>query len=433
MLRQRAGWIALHASFQKKTDDMKSINSLFTILLLALLMASCQQAPQPKDQDQQAETAELEVPELLDRNEALRNGKEWETVQNQYVRLRYTIQKGNEAEARIKMAHLFINEARVTGEHGHYYPAALAILEGIPANHTEQDIRFRKLATQASVELSLHDFAQALKTADAAVKLNPYNAQIYGALVDANVELGNYKEAVAMADKMVSIRPDMRSYARVAYLREIHGQVDGAFEAMQLAVEAGYPGYEATAWARLTMGEMYERYGKTEAAEQTYRQILAERPGYPFAIAALANLEAEAGKYEKAEAMLKKACAAIPEFGFYQQLAEIYKATGREAAFQQTMDELWVMLQEDTDSGHDMSLEYANLYSDLAEDHQKALSYALGEYEKRPANIDVNRVLAKIYSRIGETDKASLHLKKAKATKAQYPELNTIAQQLASR
>lgn len=343
------------------------------------------------------------------------------------------IQNEEAAEARIKMAHLFINEARITGEHGHYYPAALAILSEIPADHPDQDIRFRKLATRASVELSLHDFAQALETAEAAVQLNPYNAQIYGALVDANVELGNYEEAVVMADKMVSIRPDMRSYARVAYLREIHGQVDGAFEAMQLAVDAGFPGYEATAWARLTLAEMYERYGKTAAARQTYQQILAERPGYPFAIAALANLEAEAGNYEEAEQMLKTACTAIPEFGFYEKLAGIYKATGREAAFQQTMDELWVMLKEDTDSGHDMSLEYANLYSDLAENHNKALTYALGEYEKRPANIDVNRVLAKIYSRIGETEKASLHLEKAKATKAQYPELNTIAQQLASR
>ena len=410
---------------------MKLIHTILYTTLLGLLMTNCQQAPQPKNQP--AGATQTEVPALLDRNKALRNGKEWETVQNQFVGLRNTIQQENKAEARIKMAHLFINEARVTGEHGHYYPAALAILAEIPASHPDKDIRFRKLATRASVELSLHDFQQALETAEAAVKLNPYNAQIYGALVDANVELGRYEAAVAMADKMVSIRPDMRSYARVAYLREIHGQVEGAFEAMQLAVEAGYPGYEATAWARLTLGEMYERYGKTEAARQMYQQILAERPGYPFAIAALANLEAEAGQYEKAEQMLKEACEAIPEFGFYEQLAGIYKSTGREAAFQQTMDELWVMLQEDTDSGHDMSLEYANLYSDLAEDHDKALAYALGEYEKRPANIDVNRVLAKIYTRMGNAQKASLHLEKAKATQAQYPELKALTQQLASR
>ena len=82
--------------FQKKYNDMKSINSLFILALLALLITNCQLAPQPKEDQKNATT--VEVPSLLDRNEALRNGKEWETVQNQYVSLRNAIQKENEAE-----------------------------------------------------------------------------------------------------------------------------------------------------------------------------------------------------------------------------------------------------------------------------------------------------------------------------------------------
>lgn len=53
----------------------------------------------------------------------------------------------------------------------------------------------------------------------------------------------------------MSIRPDLRSYSRISYLREIYGDLDGAIEAMKLAVTAGYPGYEQTAWARLTLGK----------------------------------------------------------------------------------------------------------------------------------------------------------------------------------
>ena len=51
-----------------------------------------------------------------------------------------------------------------------------------------------------------------------------------------------------MADKMVSIRPDLRSYSRISYLREIHGDMPGAIEAMKMAIQAGYPGYEDRAW-----------------------------------------------------------------------------------------------------------------------------------------------------------------------------------------
>ena len=146
-------------------------------------------------------------------------------------------------EPKIKLAEVFINEARITGEHGHYYPAALQMLNSILDKPSENDdITFRALSHKAGVLLSLHQFAEALEVGQKAVTLNPYNAHIHGVLVDAYVELGEYEAAVKMADKMVSIRPDLRSYARVSYLREIHGDVDGAIAAMKLAVSAGYPG-----------------------------------------------------------------------------------------------------------------------------------------------------------------------------------------------
>lgn len=93
-------------------------------------------------------------------------------------------------------------------------------------------------------------------------------------LVDANVELGNYARSVEMADKMVSIRPDIRSYSRISYLREIHGQVPGAIEAMKLAVSAGYPGMEQTEWARLTLGRLYQRYGMPDSAMYQFQMAL---------------------------------------------------------------------------------------------------------------------------------------------------------------
>ena len=62
-----------------------------------------------------------------------------------------------------------------------------------------------------------------LIVAHKAQQVNPYNAYVYGLLVDGNVEMGNYDTAVAYADKMVGVRPDLTSYSRVSYLREIFG------------------------------------------------------------------------------------------------------------------------------------------------------------------------------------------------------------------
>jgi tetratricopeptide (TPR) repeat protein len=412
-------------------------STFFQILLFAgLFFVACTQNGNMKTAKASLSPEEIaaSIPALLDRHEAIRNGEEWDDVQNFYGTQRQAIIANQDAlEPRLKLAELFIQEARVTGEHPHYYPAALQMLEEVLSRIPQEDfsklkieqkdILFRALAAKASVQLSLHDFSNALQTATKAVAINPYNAQIYGALVDANVELGNYSKAVEMADKMVSIRPDLRSYSRVAYLREIYGEVPGAIEALDMAIKAGMPGQEATAWARLTLGNLYQTYGDWKKAEIHYQMILAERADYPFAIAALGEVEMHKKNYVKAEELLKKAIGIIPEVGFYEKLAEIYKMTGRTAEYQALLPEILKMMQEDTDKGHNMSLELAAFYTDLQPDYDKALEYALAEYQKRPANIDVNRLLARIYANKKDFPKAKEHLAKASVTNSKHPEL----------
>ncbi len=377
-----------------------------------------------------------DIPKLLDRNKALQHGKEWETVQSLYGQYRQQLMQKPEAlEPLLKLAELFINEARITGEHGHYYPAAMQMADRILSKsltEKEKDLKFRTLYTKAGIQLSLHDFQHALETGQQALALNPYNAGIYGVLVDAHVELGQYEKAVEMADKMVSIRPDLRSYSRVSYLREIYGQPQPAIEAMEMAVEAGFPGQEHSCWARLTLAQLHEHYGKIEQAEMQYQLILSERPDYPFAIAGQARLAFQKGNYEEAENLLKKACDVIPEVGFYEQLAALYQKTGRNADFDRTMKAIWEMLADDVAHGHNMNLEYAALHRDLTADYEKALTYAMKEYELRPNNIDVNRLLSSIYQQMGQTEKARNHFEKASRTGSKHPDLLGLKEGLAS-
>jgi tetratricopeptide (TPR) repeat protein len=403
---------------------------IFILTICTLTFFSCQNTTQ----DQEPETqSSVSIPELLDRTEALQQDLEWDNVQNIYGKNRSKIMADPTAEEpKIKLAEVFINEARVTGEHGHYYPAALQMLNSILDKSSDNpDITFRALSHKAGVLLSLHQFAEALEVGQKAVALNPYNAHIHGVLVDAYVELGDYESAVKMADKMVSIRPDLRSYARVSYLREIHGDVDGAIEAMKLAVSAGYPGYEQTAWTRLTLGELYETYGFTDEAEQEYKMALAERPDYPFAIAALANLEMEKGNLEAAEKQLKAACEIIPEVGFYEQLAHLYKKQGKTDAMKKTVEEIFPMLEDDVANGHQMNLEYAHLYLDLLDAPEKALEYAMIEYGKRPKNIDVNLLLAEIYLELDDSKNMQKHYTSASKTNSKNPILNEMKAKLA--
>ena len=380
------------------------------------------------DIDTSDSTSKIEVGSLLQRSDRIQLGKEWDHVQNQYNDLKINLEKNpHDNETKVLLANLYTKEARITGEHGHYYPAALSILnDALVDKELTQDIKFLALTTKAGVQLSLHDFEAALETGNKAALLNPTNAQIHGVLIDANVELGDYKKAVALADRMMTIKPDIRSYSRVSYLREIHGDVDGSIEAMTMAVKAGYPGYEETAWAMLTLGDIYKQYGQVDNAEKVYKTILETRPDYPFAVGALADILAMQGKSEEAEILYKEAISIIPEVGFYISLADLYKEQGRKIEMDKLSDEILVMLKDDTDSGHNMNLEYAHIYLDLFDSPEKALEYAQKEYIKRPKNIDVNRELAAIYLKLNNKEMAKEHLAKAMTTDSKHPTLSKI-------
>lgn len=408
---------------------MKNLHLFSIILLFATAILPACQAGNSQANTQNTYTEKLEAfPKLLDRPETIKMGKEWENITNEYLAYRDKILKDDQdLESRLRLAQLFIVEARVTGEHGHYYPAALKVCDDVLERAKEnQDMYFMASTIKAGVQLSQHDFIGALNTGLEALAINPLNAQIYGVLVDAYVELGEYDKAVEMADKMVSIRPDLRSYSRVSYLREIFGQMEGpenAFDAMNLAVDAGFPGTEESAWARLTLGYMYWNYGRTDEAKDQFEIILEQRPNYPFAIAALGDLAMEMNQKVEAEKLLTQAASIIPEVGFYESLASLRKEQGNEDEYQKLISDIQEMYADDVETGHNMAMEYVNFYLHVNPDLDKAIEYAMVEYEKRNKNIDVNKVLAEIYYRRGEFSKAAEHIKAASVTGSKNPEL----------
>jgi len=398
-----------------------NVNCLF-IALLVMLMSSCDQ--------QRPVVAISEIPDLLQRGDKIQLGKEWDFVQNFYSKQKIALSNnGADHQAKLHLAELFVKEARVTGEHGHYYPAALQMTQSILADASvDRNLLFKALALKAGVQLSLHEFAAALETGKKAVVLNPNNAQIHGVLVDCFVELGDYKKAVAAADKMISIKPDIRSYSRISYLREIHGDYDGAIDAMTMAVKAGYPGYEETSWAMQTLGELYMLYGQDIKAEAIFKTILEERADYPFAVAALGQIKYNQGDLAQAEVITKRAMDIIPEVGFYTQLAQIYKDQGRSEEMSALVEEIFVMLNDDVESGHNMNMEYADIHLHLLENKDEALDYALLEYNKRPSNIDVNRILAEIYYSKSDITKSLEHITSASITQSNHPALLELKQ-----
>ncbi len=330
-----------------------------------------------------------------------------------------------DGKAMLQLAQAYIQEGRITGDHAFYDKAALEMTDKILATDT---VNFETLCCKATVLLSQHHFSDALVVAEKARSINPHNAFIYGLLCDAYVELGNYEQAVAMADKMISIRPDIRSYSRVSYLREIHGDMSGAIGAMKLAVSSGYPGLEQTEWSRMVLAHLYESTGSLDSAEMHYAIALQERPDYPFALAGMGRIEKAKGNYTAAIAHYEKAKTLIIEYSFADELTDLYLLAGDKKKADQSAKETIELLGagEDVESikghGHYADRELAYAYLKTGE-NDKALQHALTEYRRRPGNIDVAETLAWVRYRRGEYVLASALIGTAMRTHSRNPQL----------
>jgi tetratricopeptide (TPR) repeat protein len=277
--------------------------------------------------------------------------------------------------------------------------------------------------------LSQHHFAEGLAVAEQVRQLYPYSAHVYGILTDANVELGRYDSALVNIDRMVSIRPDLSSYSRISYQREIHGDNEGAIEAMKLAVEAGSPGDEATEWSRIQLAKLYEHTGQIEYVKMNYTIALNNRPGYPHAVAGLARIEVAEKNYLKAIDLYKKADSAITDFTIKEELAQAYLLNGNkeEADLLSNMilKEMIKASQKNksTDtSGHYSDREIAYAYINTG-NYDRALEHAMIEYNRRPGNIDVNETVAWVYYNKGNAEKAVMYIKEALKTNCRNPVL----------
>ena len=389
---------------------MRYPTTILTTTLLLLLGAFTGCSTDRSDAAAKGQGEKMTVPELKDRAPGLDAG-DWSQVARRYEEgRRGLIDNPEDVEALIAVAQVFMYEARVTGDHPYYYPAAERMLDRALAIDPD---RYEGVITKAAVLLSLHRFEEARAMADRAVALAPNAAAPWGALVDAYVELGDLKKAVEAADRMMAIRPDLKSYARVSYLRELHGDSDGAIEAMKLAVGAGAPGSEEKAWARTALGDIYYNLDRIADAEREYLLTVAERKDYPFALAGLARVRYVRGDEAGALRTLDTAITLVPEFSFVEIQADIHRAEGRIRIADSLVDVISGMLAEDEASGHSMNLELARLYASHDRNLREAVRRARKDVEARPSSAEALDVLAWALFRAGEEKEAKKMIDRA--------------------
>jgi len=263
--------------------------------------------------------------------------------------------------------------------------------------------QYDALRLLGAIDLSQHRFRDALEVARRARDLRPDDAWNYGVMGDAQIELGDYEQAYDAFDTMMALRPSAAAYARVAYARELRGDLTGALQAMQMAAQATAPqDPEAQAWYAAQTGELNFKLGRTEDAERDFRYGTFVFPRYPLAMIGQGKVKAARGDFDGALTIYLDQLTRTPTLDLAARVGDLYARRGDAA-----QAERYYQMAEDV-AGPGLVQTEANLALFLA-DHDRRLPDAVTIAEavsKTRRDIFTEDALAWAYYKAGRVDEA---------------------------
>jgi len=233
--------------------------------------------------------------------------------------------------------------------------------------------------------LGKHEFAAALEEAKKLNKKMPDDIMVYGFLTDANVELGNYKDAETAAQWMLDLRPgNLPGITRAAYLRELFGDIDGSLELMNMALQSTPPSeVEDAAWIVTQMAHLELTRGNMVQAEKYLQQGLTFFPGYHYALGNLAKVRVQQKRYEDAIELLEQRYQAAPHAENLYDLAEALELAGRSDDAKKAFAEFENKSLLESVRADNSNRELIFYYADHTHEPAKALEVAQAEYARR--------------------------------------------------
>ena len=272
----------------------------------------------------------------------------------------------------------YVAQARATGDPS-WYPKA----EGVLARslRVNADDNVEGMLGLGVLDLARHHFSAALRRGRRAAVLDPHGAEAYGVIGDALLELGRYDHAFEAFQTMVDTRPDLSSYARVAYARELVGDVRGAERAMRMAFDAAGTPADA-AWTAYQLGELAFGSGDVRSARGWYARGRELDPSYVPNLAGLAKVAWARGDDVLAVERFSDVVSRYPSAEYVAALADLYRATGRQALAEQQEDVVRAMHELASESGVNVDLELALFDADHGHP-ARALEAARAEWGRR--------------------------------------------------
>jgi len=240
----------------------------------------------------------------------------------------------NPTAAMERLGWAYVAKARASFDPG-YYLLAEKCADAIVARQLES---LEALLLRGHAMESMHRFKETEVIARSLVAKRglPFD---FGLLGDSLMEQGKLDEAANAYQHMVNLRPDLHSYSRIAHLRWLKGDVEGAAEAMQMAAHAASPlDAESAAWVYTRLSAYQSQLGAPAAAEQGLAAALEYQNDYAPALLLRGRQLLNQQKNPEAVEVLTRAAKLNPLPEYQWALADALREAGRadEAAVVET-------------------------------------------------------------------------------------------------
>ncbi len=230
----------------------------------------------------------------------------------------------------------YFQRARETGDVNDYQLAEESLVKSLDIVSADFSAD-EALGTMAEVCMGEHRFADALSYAQKALSLGTGDVSPSAIVGDAYADMGEYEKAGAAygrltpRDMMLAPRAAYARDSRLSYLKFIAGDTDAAIGLMKTAITEGVEAQlqsENLAWLYYELGEYETQAGDAASADAAYLAALNSHPGDYRALAALAKLRANNGRYPEAIVLYRRAIAVVPMPIFIAELGDLYTRQG---------------------------------------------------------------------------------------------------------
>jgi tetratricopeptide (TPR) repeat protein len=303
-------------------------------------------------------------------------------AQAKIARAQQAIEKNaSYAEAYSQLAMALAQRARETADPAYYAEADRVLAKALELEPDSPEA----LKTRAWVLLGRHEFAEALEVAEALNRRVPDDLTVYGILTDAYVELGRYDAAEKSAQWMLDLRPgNVPALTRAAYLRELFGDLEGAYELMAEAYGAMPPDEsEERAWTLTQLGQLRLAAGRLDEADALLAAALQVFPGYHYALGGLAKLRVAQGRYAEAAELQQQRYEAAPHPENLYPLGEALELAGRHEEARATFSKFETTALAESDGADNANHELVFYLTDHASQPEQALRIARAELGRR--------------------------------------------------